>query len=124
MKLAFFLASLLAPALLAASCNREIGTEEISVTLTPSELQCGYEAQTLQFNVDATASFESYTNDEWISGITPSFSDNPKGTVSFKVTENLSTSARTGGVLVRVGTTISKVKVVQEGHPKDESAIT
>jgi len=117
------MSSVLAAAAILAACGGTAAPEEVFITPAQTELECTSEAQSLSVRIDASGTFEAYTNDEWITDITPHFSDTKSETVSFKVAENLSVSSRTGGLLIRTGTTIARVDVKQAGHEVDENAI-
>ena len=99
-----------------ASCGgggEEPAVEE-TVSTSPTALQCSAQAQTLTLEVTASKGFEAYSNDEWVTKVDPAYSPSSSGTVSITVDENLKREARTGEVVIKVGTTRHKVALTQD----------
>jgi len=85
-----------------------------TVTVSEESLSCSSAETTLYVTVNASDSWESYTNDEWIS-VDPSYSKASSGKVTVKVSENPSTSSRTGSVVVKCGSTRKSIPLTQGG---------
>ena len=100
----------------ASSCGGEkpdTPVPEANISTAPVKLECSAEAQTLTLEVTASDAFEAYSNTEWVSKVDPAYSPASRGTVRITVEENLKREARTGEVVVKVGTTRHKVALEQ-----------
>ena len=111
-----------------AACSKPVNgyTDEHKISTSPAALECGSEATTLQFEVSADASWQAYADDDcssWVSDVDPAWSASEKGTVSFKVAENLSRSPRSGSIVIKCGTTRHKLTVTQAAFVPEETAI-
>lgn len=111
-----------------AACSKPVNgyTDEHKISTSPAALECGSEATTLQFEVSADASWQAYADDDcssWVSDVDPAWSASEKGTVSFKVAENLSRSPRSGSIVIKCGTTRHKLTVTQAAYVPEETAI-
>lgn len=100
----------------ASSCDRGKGDTpepEASISVSPEQLTCTAEAQTIKLEVTASGAFEAYSNDEWVTKVDPAYSPASKGVVNITVQENLKREPRTGEVVIKVGTTRQKVTLTQ-----------
>lgn len=112
-------AILLSAGLMVCACGSEnTPTNEKSsagtVTVSTQSLSCTAAETTLSLNVNASGSWEAYSNDDWLS-VSPSYSKASSGTVTIGVNENPSSSSRTGAVVVKCGSTRVSVSVAQAG---------
>ena len=101
--------------------------DEHKVSTTPLSLECGSEAAVLQLNVNADDSWQAYAADDcntWVSSVEPSWSQTPSGTVSVKVSENLSKSPRSGNIIIKCGTTRHKVSLTQAAYIPEQGSIS
>lgn len=97
-----------------AEVGGEVPSSEDTISISPSELSCTADAQTLKLEVTASKGFEAYSNDEWVKKVDPAYSPSSSGTVSITVDENLKREARTGTVVIKVGTLRKQIAIVQE----------
>lgn len=112
----------------ATACNKPDNgyRDEHKVSTSPASLECGSEASTLQFSVNADASWQAYADDDcssWVSSVDPAWSESPSGTVTVKVSENLAKTPRSGSIVIKCGTTRHKISLTQEAMVPEESEI-
>ena len=112
-----------------ASCNR--GGEPLSethvVNTSPASLICEAGKTTLSLEVSADAAWQAFASDDckdWVTGVTPSYSAEPKGTVTITVDENIKKTERAGEIVIKCGTTRHKVSIVQAGYDPGETQYT
>ena len=101
--------------------------DEHKVSTTPLSLECGSEAAVLQLNVNADDSWQAYAADDcnaWVSSVEPSWSQTPSGTITVKVSENLSKSPRSGNIIIKCGTTRHKVSLTQAAYIPEQGSIS
>ena len=112
--------------LCACSCTERGGGQEITedkVVTNPEELAVSAGKADYTIEVSAPDSWQAYSNDNWITDVSPSWSNSPKGTVSFSVQENLTASDREGAVVIKCGTVRHSVKITQPSA-SSEAGIT
>ena len=85
-----------------------------TVTVSEESISCTSAETTTYISVNASDSWESYSNDDWIS-VDPSYSKSSSGTVTVVISENSKSASRSGSVVVKCGSTRKSIPVTQAG---------
>ena len=112
--------------LLAISCggtkdNTEPETFTVSVNPTSLAVDAGKGSASVE--VTASGPWSAYAADEcssWVTKVDPSYSSDPKGTLTVYFDENLSGADRSGEVVVKCGTTRHRFTVTQSAPEKPD----
>ncbi|MBR3075217.1 MAG: family 16 glycosylhydrolase [Bacteroidales bacterium] len=107
---------------LALACGGGGKTDPVSgsVSVSPAELSCGQDAQTLTLEVTASGPFQAYAADDvdWVT-VDPSYSAQPTALLTVKVKKNDSFKDRETEITIKCGTTREKVPLKQSGGEVD-----
>ena len=111
--------------LCACSCTEKGGGQEDpiaqdNVLTSPTEVLAAAGKGDYTLEVTAPDSWQAYSNDSWITDVSPSWSSSPKGTVTFKVAENLTAEGREGAVVIKCGSVRHSVKVTQPSASSED----
>ena len=87
---------------------------------SPTEVLAAAGKGDYTLEVTAPDSWQAYSNDSWITDVSPSWSSSPKGTVTFKVAENLTAEGREGAVVIKCGSVRHSVKVTQPSASSED----
>lgn len=121
-KLEALAASLIAIAACSCGGREEVkNTDSETISVTPPELTCNAEENTLTLHVQASKAFQAFAEDgiEWVS-VDPPYSSASEADVTVKVEENASYKDRNTEITIKCGSTRKKVALVQKAMQKGQ----